>query len=199
MRAHMRRTGLVAAAAAAGFALAACDEGGLTGPAVPGEAGFGQPTAQAAAPLKVLGRRPSVGAELGPMGWGDDEDDGRVTRWIGPEGGSLEVRGVELTVPRGALDRFRRITVTVPDGDVVQVHLRPHGLQFAKGAELWFDLDGTDAEDDPELVASLVGVYFIRPIRNGLVVPEEIVPLRVEDDHIVLTIEHFSGYTPAGG
>lgn len=119
--------------------------------------------------------------------------------WIGPAGGELEVGGVALRIPAGALDRRHLIVLVVPAGRHVQAHLFPHGLEFERPVDLAFSLEGTSVEGDPTGSESLVGVYFERAIRGGLVEVEELVPAEYRDGSIVLEIEHFSGYTPAGG
>ncbi len=184
---RLRELGVLAVA----VALWGCDAGVPTAPAAPG-------VQESDGPLVALKRTPVVEGSVATPLW-----FGRLGRtavsWVGPAGGTLEVAGVRLTIPAGALWRPRLIAMRVPRSEVVQVTLLPHGLRFARSAELSFGLEGTEAEGDPELAASLVGVYFLVPIKDDTVIPNEIVPTRVVPGHVVLTIDHFSGYTPAGG
>lgn len=122
-----------------------------------------------------------------------------ATAIIGQDGGVVTVGNVSLEIPAGALDAETEITVTVPEGQWVQAHFAPHGLTFARPAELSFDIRGTVAEHNPVVRLNLRGVYFEDDLQRGLVIPREIVPLEVRGDLITLTIQHFSGYTPAGG
>lgn len=69
--------------------------------------------------------------------------------WIrAPEGGVLELGGVRVEVPAGALDRDTNITLDLPTDPVAALHLvvdlGPDGLTFAKPVVVRFDLTGTD-------------------------------------------------------
>lgn len=55
---------------------------------------------------------------------------------IGPDGGSLRIGSHQLTIPRGALDHEVLISGTAPVLDHAEVELEPHGLTFARPAEL---------------------------------------------------------------
>lgn len=175
-------------------ALWSCDAGDPTTPALRGPLA---PDQEVGATLQALQRKPVKEGGLVPQWHGHL---GRTAvAWVGPNGGELAVAGVRLTIPAGALSRPRLVAVYVPRSDAVQAVLLPHGLEFGRSAELSFSLEGTEADGDPGVASSLKGVYFIVPIRDGTVTVEEVVPSRLESDHIVLTIDHFSGYTPAGG
>lgn len=55
---------------------------------------------------------------------------------IGPDGGSIRIGPHILTIPRGALDHEELISGTAPVLDHAEVELEPHGLTFARPAEL---------------------------------------------------------------
>jgi len=174
-----------------------CDGDGPTAPAL-GDP-LVAPGGTESTALRALQRTPVEAGAVVPLWWGQLGQT--AAGWVGAEGGALEVAGVRLAIPAGALTRPRFIALHVPAGKVVQARLWPHGLRFERSAALTFSLEGTEAEGDPDSAASLVGAYFVRPIKkDGTVVVEELVPLRLESaDRVTLTIDHFSGYTPAGG
>ncbi|HWV56317.1 MAG TPA: hypothetical protein VNZ57_02500 [Longimicrobiales bacterium] len=121
---------------------------------------------------------------------------GSVSAMIGPEGGTLKARGVELTIPAGALTRPTRIQMVVPGGPFVRVKLFPHGLQFQQPARLGFDIAGTTAATDTDLI----GVYFNGAISaDGLIEADEIFEADVVDGQVQFWIEHFSDYAPTYG
>lgn len=198
MRSGLRRAFLVGGLAAVGVAWAGCDAAlDVTSPGREDRAALLAPDF-VGEPLRVLERLvpPTVPGTV-PLGRGGKVE--RVAGRIGPEGGELALNGVRLVVPTGALRTARKITMEVPADGVVRAEFKPHGLRFLEPVELWFSLEGTAVAGDPERAAELVGVYYSAPIKGGMVIPDEIVPLRVDGDQVVLTIWHFSGYTPAGG
>ncbi len=190
---RFRRLGILALA----LGLWGCDGDGPMMPTVGGP--LVAPGETESTALRALGRKPVEAGAVVPLWHGQL---GRTAAgWVGLEGGVLEVAGVRLAVPAGAVRRPRFMALHVPGGNVVQAKLWPHGLDFERSATLTFSLEGTEVEGDPDRAGSLVGVYFVRPIgKDGTVVVEELVPLRLESaDRVTLTIDHFSGYTPAGG
>jgi hypothetical protein len=127
-----------------------------------------------------------------------------VAKWVGPQGGVVSGAGVELRIPRGALKEWTRITMVVPAGEYVQAEFLPHGLQFAKPAQLRFDMSGTSAERGAR--DSMVGAYLLDEIVSGSIEAQEVIPATLERGEVRFTIDHFSwyaparrGYTPAGG
>jgi hypothetical protein len=60
---------------------------------------------------------------------------------MGPQGGQLKIGPHTLVVPKGALDREQLIAGEAPTSALVEVHLDPHGLQFAKSAQLTLSYD----------------------------------------------------------
>lgn len=150
------------------------------------------------------------------------------TETIGPEGGRINLEGVTLVIPSGALTSETEITVTAPAGDAVVFLFGPHGLQFRRPALIRVDVEGTTAEDELEGLASdddddeeddeddeedsdddddgdgplnleaFLGVFFVGDVGQG-VEPLEIIETFLSDDQIIFSIDHFSGYAVASG
>ena len=60
-----------------------------------------------------------------------------TTQTVGPYGGYIQTGPASLYIPPGALDRYVRITATVPvDNRATYVQFEPHGLQFARPTAL---------------------------------------------------------------
>jgi hypothetical protein len=55
---------------------------------------------------------------------------------IGPEGGTVTVRGHSLTVPAGAVNARTPFSITEDRTGYIGVEVRPHGTQFLKDATL---------------------------------------------------------------
>jgi hypothetical protein len=60
---------------------------------------------------------------------------------IGPNGGQLQIGPHRLLIPKGALDHEQLIASQAPTSALVEVHFDPHGLQFAKSAQLTLNYD----------------------------------------------------------
>lgn len=127
-----------------------------------------------------------------------------VERWVGSQGGVLRGGGVELHIPKGALSRYTKLTLTVPASKYVEVQLQPHGLKFDRPAELRFDVSGTSLRNGGK--NSAVGAFFTEQIVNGVIEAEEVFPATLDRNVVRFKIDHFSwyaparrGYTPAGG
>lgn len=58
----------------------------------------------------------------------------REERWIGPEGGRLELAGIAIDIPAGAIRSAHRFSIALrPTGDLsdrVVADFEPHGLTF---------------------------------------------------------------------
>lgn len=113
-----------------------------------------------AAPAQTL----SASGSEALFGRGSDDDDSRlggvtskarlfrcatpefasVTRIIGRRGGEIEVGPHSLEIPSGALRQDVRITATAKAGQHVRIKLEPHGLVFAKPAELRLSYEHCD-------------------------------------------------------
>ena len=112
-----------------------------------------------------------------------------VSQWIGRYGGVIRLprAGLTVVVPYGALDRYTRITVTAPKGDLMGYEFAPHGLQFDRPVTLFQEVTEKEAE------GGLQGIYF-----DGDLLPEvtvlEVLPVATIGDQAVFRIEHFSGY-----
>jgi hypothetical protein len=55
---------------------------------------------------------------------------------IGPNGGTLHIGRHELVIPKGALESEQLIAGESPTSSLIEVYFQPHGLQFAKSAQL---------------------------------------------------------------
>lgn len=132
-----------------------------------------------------------VEAVLSPVVKRDDPltRDEIVSQWIGRDGGVIRLRraGLTVVVPRGALDRATRITVTAPAGDLLGYEFAPHGLQFNRPVTLRQEVTGNEAD------GGLEGIYF-----DGDLLPEvevlEVFPTLTGRGEAVFRIDHFSGY-----
>jgi hypothetical protein len=70
-----------------------------------------------------------------------------VSKSIGSEGGTIAIpeAGVTVTVPRGALAKTTKITMTARAGTLVAYDFEPHGITFAKPLAFSQKLSGTNA------------------------------------------------------
>lgn len=122
-------------------------------------------------------------------------EDEVVSQWIGPWGGLIYLpkAGLTVAVPRGALDRYTRITVTAPSGDLVGYHFAPHGLDFDRKVTLTQNLLQTEGLG---LLSGLSVAYFegdLEPTVTAL----ETLPIWLLRLLGIFQIDHFSGYVIA--
>ena len=109
---------------------------------------------------------------------------------IGPNGGSIHVGKHELKIPKGALDHEVVISGEAPVSELVEVELEPHGLTFARPAELKLNYDQCVVPTNLNLFIVYLGnngqVLEIRPSvdKKGL-------------DTVVGDLDHFSRYAVA--
>ena len=68
-----------------------------------------------------------------------------VSQRVGKSGGTLKFGKSELKIPSGALSADTQISATITLGQGVDVDFQPHGLKFAKAAELKVDYTGCAA------------------------------------------------------
>ena len=117
------------------------------------------------------------------------DSDEVVSEFIGWWGGEIHLprAGLTVVVPRGALDRTTRITVTAPAGDLLGYEFQPHGLQFKRPVTLRQQVSRDVA------AGGLEAMYF-----EGDLLPEvtvlEVLPVVTTGTEAVFRIEHFSGY-----
>lgn len=78
-----------------------------------------------------------------------------VSQRIGKSGGSLRFGNSELKIPSGALASDVTVSATITLGQGVDVQFAPHGLKFAKAAELRVDYTGCTVP-----AGSAVNVYY---------------------------------------
>ena len=123
------------------------------------------------------------------------EEDEVVSEVIGRWGGVIHLprAGLTVVVPRYALERDTRITVTAPAGDLVGYHFAPHGLEFDRDVTLTQNLLGTEGLG---LLSGLSVAYFEGELEPTVTALESlsIWLLRLLG---VFQIEHFSGYVIA--
>jgi hypothetical protein len=110
---------------------------------------------------------------------------------IGPDGGSIVLGSHRLTIPKGALDHEVLISGKAPISTLVEVELEPHGLTFARPAELSLDYSG--CLQPPEW-AKVFMVY--------LDAQEQVLEVTISRDkkgikEVVGDLEHFSRYSLA--
>jgi hypothetical protein len=112
-----------------------------------------------------------------------------VSEYIGPWGGTIRLprAGLTVTVPRGALDRYTRITVTAPAGDLLGYEFAPHGLQFDRPVILTQEVSLSSAAEGLEVV------YFDGTLQPTVEVLE-VLPVVTVEEVAVSRIDHFSGY-----
>lgn len=122
-----------------------------------------------------------------------DQDEVQ-SRWIGPRGGVIYLREAGLTVqfPPEAVDRWTRVTVTAPEGDLVGYHFAPHGLEFDRPVVVIQDMLKTEGLG----LGGLSAVYFDGDL-GSTVSPLERLSLEILGSLGVFRVEHFSGYVIA--
>ena len=74
----------------------------------------------------------------------ESPDFGSVSKIIGRRGGEINVGPHSLKIPGDALRRDVRITATASAGGYVRIELEPHGLEFARPAELRLSYEHCD-------------------------------------------------------
>jgi ZU5 domain len=89
------------------------------------------------APLARFREKPSVN-----VAW--------ARKWIGPQGGRLELMGFAIDVPAGAVDRMTQFSLRLPmdrDGsEHVLAEFGPHNVQFRRPVSIEFPYRGTSIE-----------------------------------------------------
>ncbi|HET9948690.1 MAG TPA: hypothetical protein VFQ22_07200 [Longimicrobiales bacterium] len=112
-----------------------------------------------------------------------------ASQWIGPWGGVIRLprAGLTVTVPPGALDRYTKITVRAPAGDLFGYEFLPHGLHFDRPIVAVQEVTRSEAS------GGLEAIYF-----EGDIEPEvmalEVLPVATIGDRAFFRIEHFSWY-----
>lgn len=138
-------------------------------------------------PVRVLERTEPLGGDI------------RVTRTIGPSGGTIRIpeAGLTVIVPRRALRQDTEITVTAPAGELVGYHFAPHGLRFDRSVTIRQDLSKTEASLLTNLLGGLKGAYFMGDLKPR-VLALELLDLNLIDRLLAqFRIDHFSGYVIA--
>lgn len=120
---------------------------------------------------------------------------GSAVATIGPEGGTIRVRDVEVMIPPGALTKKTRIHVIVPGGPIVRAKFQPEGLQFQKPVRIGFDLSNTTAAGETDLF----GAYFSGNVNGDAIDPVELFEATIVGGQLQFWTDHFSDYAPVYG
>jgi hypothetical protein len=122
-------------------------------------------------------------------------------RSIGPEGGSVELPGFEVVVPKGAVSGWTRFSIELP-GSLLEAkrafaEFEPHGVTFALPVTIRLPYRGTSAEGRKPSIIWWDGAAWVR------------YPTTLRSDGLVeAQTDHFSvfgtedpgrGITPVGG
>lgn len=123
-----------------------------------------------------------------------------VTKVIGYSGGVIRLprAGLRVVVPRGAVLRNTRITITAPAGDLLGYHFEPHGTRFRRPLRATQTLAGTEIG----LLEGILDPPFAAYFEGGLL--PEVQALEILDLNILgllgvahFQVPHFSGYVIA--
>lgn len=110
---------------------------------------------------------------------------------IGPAGGEIRIGPHRLTIPKGALDREVLISAQAPVSSHVEVELQPHGLTFARPAEL--ELDYSSCLQPPPWV----GVFIVYLGAQDQVLEVEVSRDKKGIKTVAGDLDHFSRYAVA--
>ena len=116
------------------------------------------------------------------------KNDSSVSKQIGWKGGTLNVNGNTLVIPRYALSAPVTITMSQQKGLNSVVDLQPEGLQFAIPATL--TLDYSECPIPP----STVEVVYLNPAGTYDALPSADDPVLLK---VTAPLAHFSGYAVA--
>jgi hypothetical protein len=136
------------------------------------------------------------------------KDEFKVSRTIGPAGGTVSISetGLTVTFPAGALSSDVKITVT-SDKDYVAYKFAPEGIQFAKDVVVTQSLRNTEFYGQ-ELSTTLYAAYLDdQASLGGKIKPLEVLPTTTIfsstspplPEAQVWIIRHFSRYMLASG
>ena len=160
------------------------------------------------APLQPIAPNAPNTAEVGalmattPLLRGTDLlQDVTVARTIGSNGGSISIPslGFTLTVPRGAVPRATRFTVTALAGKAVAYEFQPHGTVFLRPLVATQQLAGTQLPSGPVLQAGYFPNRSLVDPSGASALVAEFIPGAVHGTQRAFSwpIRHFSGYIVA--
>jgi hypothetical protein len=109
---------------------------------------------------------------------------------IGPNGGTIHVGDHELVIPRGALLHEELIVAEARPSSMVDVEFQPHGLQFARSAQLTLSYKNCVRPTSAEFLVAYLGQG-----NQVLELPPAVD--RKSDDEVDADIDHFSRYAVA--
>lgn len=114
-----------------------------------------------------------------------------TSKWMGPDGGTVNVGPHRLSIPEGALGEWVKITATAPSDTVNHVHFEPEGLVFKKYASLTMSYANCD------VLSSLLPKQIVYTT-DDLVILEVLKSLDLPLDQTVTgRLKHFSEYAMA--
>ena len=119
------------------------------------------------------------------------QDYDRTVQTVGSNGGTINVGGHKLVIPRGALNRNVTITAEAPADFVASVKFQPEGLQFAKPARLTLDYSDCPLArlDLFKHIAYTTDLLSILDLLDGT---DNIITAKISTD-----LDHFSRYAVA--
>jgi hypothetical protein len=168
-------------AALLGFVLVACGVESLpSGPA----------SASTVADTPVASSSGSSGPSGASLYKCETPDFGSVSKIIGRKGGEINVGPHSLKIPGDALRQDVRITATASAGEYVRIELEPHGLEFARPAELRLSYEHCD---EPPPTGRYVA--YVDDLLNVLELLEA--NLHKGGREVETELKHFSGYAVA--
>lgn len=134
-------------------------------------------------------------------------EDVVVKKWIGPEGGRLELDGFAIDVPEGAVRRDRLFTIRFPAQPRrtkrVMAEFGPHGAKFARPISIEVPYAGTSIEGHDGVPAIIWWDVDARAwVNMGGAVTADGLRVRTETDHFSifgLTLFRSGGVTVSGG
>lgn len=151
-----------------------------------------------ALPLLLIGACKSDGG-LGPNDYAPLQcgqgNGAAASNAIGPEGGTVTVRGHSLTVPAGAVNARTEFSITEDRTGYIGVEVLPHGTQFLKDATL--SLSYGRCGGNPAGFRDL----RILEVESGTTRPKRVMPTVVDSaTRTVRTsrLNHLSGYLVGG-
>ncbi len=142
----------------------------------------------------------------------DASEGMHVDEMIGKEGGLIQLYGVKLTFPPGAVSTYTRITLGILWGSDYKPELKnseallspvvtcgPHGLSLKKAAVLQIPHCAYKINTDWKInVLKSETSPFERPCWQSLDAPSDVTQPEIGDTHVTLHLPHFTNHTVTG-
>jgi hypothetical protein len=124
-----------------------------------------------------------------------------AARWIGPEGGSVELPGFEVVVPKGAVSGPTRFSIRLP-GTLLEAkrafaEFEPHGVRFAVPVTIRLPYRGTSAEGRNPSIIWWDGAAWVR--YSTTLRSDGLVEALTDHFSVFGTEDPGRGITPVGG